>query len=209
MSGDSSLPVKAGFWNDGRSASCRERKPPKTRIMTQSDAVTYARRANWVTIRHPDGQVVAIIEIVSPGNKDSKHAVRTFARKAVEFLHAGIHLLIVDLFPPSSAIRRESTSSSGTASATNHSYCLGQAADAGCILGRYNHHGLYRASGGWRCPARLADLSHAGTIRPVPVGIDLSGILGRVPESPPQGPSTGAARVTFSGSSLSIRQGSP
>jgi hypothetical protein len=45
--------------------------------------------------------VVAVIEIVSPGNKDSKHAVRSFARKAVEFLHAGIHLLIVDLFPPS------------------------------------------------------------------------------------------------------------
>jgi hypothetical protein len=26
--------------------------------------------------------------------------MRSFARKAVEFLHAGIHLLFVDLFPP-------------------------------------------------------------------------------------------------------------
>ena len=98
---------------------CQLPRSLRRRASTQSDAVTYARRANRVTIRHPDGQVVAIIEIVSPGNKDSKHAVRTFARKAVEFLHAGIHLLIVDLFPPSSAIRRESISSSGTASATN------------------------------------------------------------------------------------------
>jgi len=42
-----------------------------------------------------------VIEVVSPGNKDSEHAIRSFTRKAVEFLEAGIHLLIVDLFPPS------------------------------------------------------------------------------------------------------------
>src|SRR5439155_2896898 len=59
-----------------------------------------ARKANRVTVRHPDGDVVAILEIVSPGNKDSLHAVRAFARKAVELLQAGVHLLIVDLFPP-------------------------------------------------------------------------------------------------------------
>jgi hypothetical protein len=75
--------------------------PPKTRLRTVSDAGRYARKANRVTVRHPDGVVIAVIEIVSPGNKDSQHAARTFARKAVEFLHAGIHLLIVDLFPPS------------------------------------------------------------------------------------------------------------
>jgi hypothetical protein len=44
--------------------------------------------------------VVAVIEIVSPGNKAGRHAVRAFARKMVEFLQAGVHLLIVDLFPP-------------------------------------------------------------------------------------------------------------
>lgn len=78
-----SLPVKPG---DGR---------------TQADMTRYARKANRITVRHPDGSVVAVIEIVSPGNKDSKHAVRSFARKAVEFLYAGVNLLIVDLFPPS------------------------------------------------------------------------------------------------------------
>jgi hypothetical protein len=74
--------------------------PPKARFVTRTEAAGYARKANRITIRHPDGDVVAIIEIVSPGNKDSRHAIRTFARKAVEFLHAGVHLLIVDLFPP-------------------------------------------------------------------------------------------------------------
>jgi hypothetical protein len=74
--------------------------PPKARIVMRSEAANYARKANRITIRHPDGDVVAVIEIVSPGNKDSRHAIRAFTRKAVEFLHAGIHLLIVDLFPP-------------------------------------------------------------------------------------------------------------
>jgi hypothetical protein len=77
-----------------------EAVPPKTRFVTQTDAAWYARKANRVTVRHPDGDVVAVIEIVSPGNKDSRHAVRSFVRKAVQFLQAGIHLLIVDLFPP-------------------------------------------------------------------------------------------------------------
>jgi hypothetical protein len=76
-------------------------QPPKARFVSRTDAETYARKANRVTVRHPDGDVVAVVEIISPGNKDSRHALRAFARKAVEFLQAGVHLLIVDLFPPS------------------------------------------------------------------------------------------------------------
>jgi hypothetical protein len=76
-------------------------KPPQTRIRMESDAANYARRADRISIRQNNGDVIAIIELVSPGNKDSRHAMRSFVRKAVEFLDAGIHLLIVDLFPPS------------------------------------------------------------------------------------------------------------
>jgi hypothetical protein len=75
--------------------------PPKARFVSRSEAAAYARKADRVTVRHPDGDVVAVIEIVSPGNKDSRHALHAFARKAVAFLQASIHLLIVDLFPPS------------------------------------------------------------------------------------------------------------
>lgn len=78
-----------------------ETMPPKARFVSRTEAAGYARKANRVTVRHPDGEVVAILEIVSPGNKESRHAIRTFARKAIDFLQAGIHLLIVDLFPPS------------------------------------------------------------------------------------------------------------
>jgi hypothetical protein len=77
-----------------------EQHPPRARIVTRTEAAAYARRANRVTIRYPDGDVVAVLEVVSPGNKDSRNAIRNFARKAVAFLQAGIHLLIVDLFPP-------------------------------------------------------------------------------------------------------------
>src|SRR5258708_2904253 len=77
-----------------------ELQPPKARFVTRTESDGYARKANRITVRHPDGLVVAVVEIVSPGNKNSRHAIRAFARKAVEFLQAGVHLLIVDLFPP-------------------------------------------------------------------------------------------------------------
>jgi hypothetical protein len=61
----------------------------------------YARRRHRVVIRHSSGHdVVAMIEIVSPGNKASRHMLHSFVDKAVEVLEAGVHLLIVDLFPP-------------------------------------------------------------------------------------------------------------
>ena len=41
-----------------------------------------------------------MIEIVSPGNKDSKAALRDFVDKTIDYLRKGIHVLIVDLFPP-------------------------------------------------------------------------------------------------------------
>ena len=75
--------------------------PVRTRVRAEADAAVYARKANRIAVTHPDGVVVPVIEIVSPGNKDSRHAARSFARKAAEFLFAGVHLLIVDLFPPS------------------------------------------------------------------------------------------------------------
>jgi Protein of unknown function (DUF4058) len=75
--------------------------PPKTRFVIQTDEDAYAAKANRITIRHHLGDVVAVIEIVSPGNKSSRTAVRSFVEKAAEFLRSKIHLLVIDLFPPS------------------------------------------------------------------------------------------------------------
>ncbi|HKA05819.1 MAG TPA: DUF4058 family protein [Gemmataceae bacterium] len=77
-----------------------ETVPPRTRFVMETDSANYARRANRLTIRHAEGEVVAVIEIVSPGNKDSRHAIQSFVAKSIEFLDAGLHLLIVDPFPP-------------------------------------------------------------------------------------------------------------
>ncbi len=75
--------------------------PPHARFVTTAEPDLYARKANRIVVKHRLGRVVAVIEIVSPGNKDSQHAVRAFVEKAAELLRQGINLLIVDLFPPS------------------------------------------------------------------------------------------------------------
>jgi len=75
--------------------------PPKARVHMKVDApLGYAAKANRIAVRHPDGDLISIIEIVSPGNKDSRHAIQDFSRKIVNYLFAGVHVLVVDLFPP-------------------------------------------------------------------------------------------------------------
>ena len=54
---------------------------PTTRMKIETQANTLLRRANRVAIRHRLGEVVCIIEIVSPGNKSSRSAVRSFVEK--------------------------------------------------------------------------------------------------------------------------------
>ena len=75
--------------------------PPQARFIVELEEDTYARRANRIRIQHRHGEVVAVIEIVSPGNKSSRNALRAFVRKAADLISQGIHLLVVDLFPPS------------------------------------------------------------------------------------------------------------
>ncbi len=77
--------------------------PPKSLQMgrIETEKAIYARKANRLVVQHQLGRVVAVIEIVSPGNKDSVHALRSFTSKAVDFLRSGIHFFLVDLFPPS------------------------------------------------------------------------------------------------------------
>jgi len=74
--------------------------PPIARVIAKLERINYAKRADRVVIRHGRGKVVAIIEIVSPGNKESRNAIRSFVEKAADILNQGVNLLIVDLFPP-------------------------------------------------------------------------------------------------------------
>lgn len=74
--------------------------PPAARTIARLEKVAYAKKKNRVVIRHGRGRVVAVVEIVSPGNKDSRNAIRTFVEKAIDMLNQGVNLLVVDLFPP-------------------------------------------------------------------------------------------------------------
>ncbi len=61
----------------------------------------YRRKQKPIVVRHVSGdRVVAMIEIVSPGNKSNRNALRSFVEKAAELLDQRIHLLIIDLLPP-------------------------------------------------------------------------------------------------------------
>jgi len=76
-------------------------KPLAVQFTAMTEMERYAKKRNRIAIRHvSDDHVVAIVEIVSPGNKGSRHALRSFIDKTLELLFADIHLLVLDLFPP-------------------------------------------------------------------------------------------------------------
>ena len=83
----------------GQNGAVGVQAAPRTRF--HSRVSVDVPEPNRVTVRHARGhRVVAAIELVSPGNKASVDALDSFIDKAVAFLHADVHLLIVDLFPP-------------------------------------------------------------------------------------------------------------
>lgn len=75
---------------------------PKTRFVLPlpPEQERYASKANRIVIHHALGEVVAVIEIVSPGNKDRTHSLQTFAYKALDLVKQRVNLLVIDPFPP-------------------------------------------------------------------------------------------------------------
>ena len=78
--------------------------PPQIKRVAQleTEAEAFARRGNRIVIRHARGRPVAMIEVVSPGNKDRECSVQRFVGKVRDFLKQGISMVFVDLFPPGS-----------------------------------------------------------------------------------------------------------
>ena len=75
--------------------------PPEVRLTAESEIEHYRRKQSHVAVRHAsDDSLIAVVEVVSPGNKASRGALRAFAQKAAEFLERGIHLLVLDVLPP-------------------------------------------------------------------------------------------------------------
>jgi len=76
--------------------------PPKVSItQVASEQEIYAEKRNRLLIRHSSGDdLVAYIEIVSSGNKTSRRALDRFLDKACTVIERGIHLLVIDPYPP-------------------------------------------------------------------------------------------------------------
>ncbi len=71
--------------------------PPQVAFTEQLETLDWQRT---VVIRHvSDDRVVAMIEIVSPGNKASQHHFDQFVRKSAAWIMAGYHLLVIDIQP--------------------------------------------------------------------------------------------------------------
>ena len=74
---------------------------PKARVRAEVSLDAYRRKQSVVAVRHASGDdLVAVIEIVSEGNKSGRKPLEDFVEKVGRFLDLGVHLLIVDLQPP-------------------------------------------------------------------------------------------------------------
>ncbi|MCA9071299.1 MAG: DUF4058 family protein, partial [Planctomycetaceae bacterium] len=75
--------------------------PPQVMFTAEAEPALLLRRKNCVVIRHSSNhRVVAVVEILSPGNKTSQRAFDALVQKADEFIRVGVHLLILDLWRP-------------------------------------------------------------------------------------------------------------
>lgn len=75
-------------------------RPPRTRLTRRAEIDSYIRKSSHVTVRHRHGTVVAVVEIISPGNKASQAEFRALVEKSADLIRQGVNLLVIDLFPP-------------------------------------------------------------------------------------------------------------
>jgi len=95
----SRLDAPAAPAEDGGGVAVRA-QAPRTLITRRAEADAYVGKASRIAVRHRHGNVVAIIEIVSPGNKASQVEFNSLVEKSAELIRQGVHLLVIDVFPP-------------------------------------------------------------------------------------------------------------
>jgi hypothetical protein len=76
--------------------------PPRIgRKLVADPKAVYRARRRTLAIRHASGhRIVALLEIHAPGNKDRTASIQDLVDKVDSALMQGIHVMIVDLFPP-------------------------------------------------------------------------------------------------------------
>lgn len=88
-------------WSEEGGGTALAMSQPKVAITAKIERSIYAAKANRVVIRHQSrDRVVALLEVVSAGNKASRADLDRFVEKAVAALNDGVHLSLIDLHPP-------------------------------------------------------------------------------------------------------------
>jgi hypothetical protein len=94
---DAEPPARRG---NGRTALLAK---PRRKPVASTEMEFYRSKQKMLTVRSVvDDEIVAVIEIVSPGNKNHQGRFKEFVEKSAWFLDMRIHLGVIDLFPPSS-----------------------------------------------------------------------------------------------------------
>lgn len=92
------------FENDSGAVAVKLQPPQMARRVVANEASQYRLLRRTLTIRHTSNhRIVALIEIVSPANKDRPGSVTDFVEKVCSALKQGIHVLMIDLFPAGSS----------------------------------------------------------------------------------------------------------
>lgn len=89
--------------NEGGNLVALAEAPPKVSVTQDAaeDIRFYLARQRTIAIRHVSGdRVIALLEIVSPGNKHGRRPLDDFIDKVAAALRDGIHVTIIDPLPP-------------------------------------------------------------------------------------------------------------
>jgi hypothetical protein len=87
-------------WEESGAIALAE-NPPRVSLTCEAAEPLYVHKQDHVVVRSTEGdRLVALIEIVSRGNKDSRSRMQSFVDKVCAAVEHGCHVLLVDLFPP-------------------------------------------------------------------------------------------------------------
>lgn len=89
-------------FNSGSAGGTVVAEAPPTTLRRETMEMDLERLQRRLSIRHVSThRIVALLEIVSPGNKDDQNRFEKFVVKTVDAIENGINVLVVDLFQPS------------------------------------------------------------------------------------------------------------
>ncbi len=73
---------------------------PRPQLVFRTNAEFYRKKKSVLAVKHvSEDRTVAILEIVSAGNKGGRRPFQQFLDKCIDLIDSGIHLSLVDLHP--------------------------------------------------------------------------------------------------------------